>query len=132
VRKPEQIKVFEDLLKDSDRAVIQPEGGSGTSDALDAQGSAGVLPEGTTLAERPGRLLRSGDHYEFEFMPDASSTGPKSMEILRSEFLEEMQRQSDSVGGQFVVSGEVTRYHNQNFLLIRKLRRQMGHGNISP
>lgn len=129
LRRPEQVRLFQDLLqKANEPGVIQPEGPAEPK----SESTAGILPEGTTIAERSGKLVRSGDHWEFQFYRDDVQPGLQGIEVLKSAFLDQMERLVQKGATEFIVSGELTAYRGQNFLLIRKVRRQLDHGNISP
>lgn len=78
-----------------------------------------LLPEGTTIVERPGRLVRQGEGWDFR--PDDG----RSMSVLPNAALEDMLAMHKDAGGDmsFVVSGEITVFDDQNFLLIKNVTR---------
>jgi len=97
----------------------------------DPQGQP-LMPEGTLLIERPGRLVRTGDVAEFVFVPSAAEPQTLRLEILPTELLELMERLAASGESEFVVTAEVTRYHGQNRIFLRKVLRHVSHGNVAP
>ncbi len=78
-----------------------------------------LLPEGTTIIERPGRLIQQGTSWDFQ--PDDG----KPISVLPNAQLEGMQAMHKDSGGEmgFVVSGEVTVFGDQNLLLIKHVAR---------
>lgn len=98
---------------------------------LDPDGQP-LLLEGTFIVERPGRLVREGGRAKFVFYQQEGGTGPRHIEILQSQLLEVMEREAESGLTEFVVSGEVMRYRDRNFLLLRKILRRVDHGNLGP
>lgn len=128
-KRPEQVRLFEGLLqKANEPGIISPQGGVEAK----AEASPSLLPEGTTIAERAGKLVRSGEHWEFQFFRSDVQSGLQGVEILKSAFLDQMERLAQTGVTDFVVSGEMTTYRGQNFLLIRKVRRHVDHGNLAP
>lgn len=128
-RRPDQVRMFQELLQKADQpGVVLPQG---SSEVKPTNGVA-TLPEGTTIAERSGRLVRAGDHWEFQLFRDDVQPGLQGIEVLKCELLDQMERLAQSGAAEFVVSGELTSYRGQNFLLIRKVRKQLDHRNLSP
>jgi len=91
-----------------------------------------LLLEGTHLAERPGRLVHEAGRAKFVFHVDGSSRAPRTMEILENGLLEAMERQAEAGFDKFIISADVTRYRDRNYLLLRKILRRVSHGNLSP
>jgi len=81
-----------------------------------------LLPEGTAIVERPGRLVRQGDGWDFQ--PDDG----RAIGALPSAQLEIMVTMHKDSGGvmPFLVSGEVTMFGNRNYLLIKHAARAGG------
>lgn len=139
LRKPEQADILRNLLRQQDRLTpIAPqplgprEGGSAASQpGMGAEGEH-LLFEGTFLVERPGRLVREGGRAKFVFYPEAGSSGPQTMEICPSQLLETMEREAEAGFSDFIISAEVTAYRGSNYLILRKVLRRVGHGNLSP
>lgn len=135
LRKPAQADILKNLLGRQDRLrPIRPrpsdegsEGGAGAEP--DGQP---LLLEGTFLVERPGRLMREDGRAVFVFRVDADAAASRSMPILENQLLETIEREAEAGFSEFIVSAEVTRYRGRNFLLLRKVLRRVGHGNIGP
>ncbi len=93
------------------------------------------LPDGYFLVDRTGRLRKEGDWWVFVFVsdnnPDQSPDPP--MKLLPNRMLERMVRetQNGTVDADFIVSGEVTDFLGENYLLLRKLMRKRNQGNLS-
>jgi len=137
-RHPVQAEIYEQLLRDAERMSARPifpvdprtgrpAGGAEQTNVL------GLLPEGTVLVDRKGRLVRSGTRAEFQFDPGNAPEGAAtSMEILRNGLLELMETEAASGVTEFVITAEVTRYRETNYLLLRKCQRALAQGNIGP
>lgn len=97
-------------------------------------GSVGgvLLPDGARMVDRSGRVSQEGDWWVFSFEPDSTGKGEMPMKLLPNQSLERMVRESrggaDSVI--FIVSGEVTEFRGENFLLPRKVLRKRNFGNL--
>lgn len=124
--------VAEPLLprdQQGERSVLEP-----LSDESASSGGA-RLPDGHILVDRTGRLLREGNWWVIAFIadnhPDAAPEPP--MKLLPNRMLERMVRESESAGAtvEFVVSGEVTDFLGENYLLLRKLMRKRDLGNLT-
>lgn len=136
LRRPEQAEIIQDLLRQRDKAgVILPqdpqEGQSSGAVRAATADDSGLLPEGTILVERPGRLVSDGGRPMFVFLTSATGGRPQSMELLPCQLLEALERES-ARGSEFTVSGEVTRYRGRNYLLLLKVLHRVNHGNLSP
>lgn len=90
-----------------------------------------LLLEGTWLVERPGRLIRQDDTSQFEFRL-SNSERTIAIEILPNSLRETMERAADAGHTEFVVSAEVTRYRNHNYLLLRGVSYRVSNNNLSP
>jgi len=90
------------------------------------------LPDGSMLYDRAGRLLSEGPWWVFVFESDSSSYAEPPMKLLPNQTLERMVRESR--GGLepivFIVSGEVTDFKGENYLLPRKVLRKRDLGNL--
>jgi hypothetical protein len=117
-----------------------------TSMAPPPTGTSRLLPDGSFLSHRTGRFARSSDGSSWEFTLDAnpalagaqdavSSSGPVSLTVLPNRQLSAMENsvsqpsEPDSTGSasstapsageaKLNVTGLITRYKNQNFLLV--------------
>ncbi len=140
LRRPPQAEILEKLL---DRQVAPPPvlpreagdrrraEGPGPHMVRDKTG-AGLLVEGTILVERAGRLVVGTDRDQFVFNADEGAEGLQTMGICPNQLLEAMEEQAESGNTEFIISAEVTRYHGQNYLLIRKVLRRVPNGNLNP
>ncbi len=136
-RNPVQARILEELLRDveQDRPTPILSDAAVGRKAIEDETHEGVslLPDGTSLTERAGRLHRSGNRLEFCFTsgspaPDA----PDVMEFNKNRWLEAMEAEAEAGVEEFIISAEVTRYRGQNYLNLWKYRRQIKHGNLSP
>lgn len=92
--------------------------------------SAQLLPEGTFVVDRPGRLVREDEWWTFVFESADGSVRERPLLLLPNQQVELMEQTSASGTRSvvFIVSGEVTSYHGRNYLMVRKvlLRRETG------
>jgi len=136
LRHPVQARIYQELLRDTEQSQpmpvlpVDPETGRTVADA---EGRGPLLLEGTSLIERSGSLVRRGERADFRFEPSSLGDGmPDTMEILKNRWLEVMEREAEAGVTEFVISAEVTRYRDRNYLLLRKCRRRLSHGNLGP
>ena len=128
------MEILRNLLDQEDRpAPIQPQSGPApaTEAALGSDGQP-LLVEGTSLVERPGRLVHEDDKSKFVFNIGGSDQKTRKMEILENQLLETMEQEAEAGFAEFIISAQVTRYRGQNYLLLRKVLRRVSHGNLSP
>lgn len=90
------------------------------------------FPDGYLLVDRAGRMVREGEWWTFAFESDSPGYEEPPMKLLPNRMLERMIYETQGASGNvvFVVSGEVTDFQNENFLLLRKLLRRRDMGNI--
>lgn len=131
LRRPEQARILEQLIRDAERPRPVIPDISTPLRAPDGRHSPDLLPEGTMLVERAGRLLRSGDRVAFEMQLEPP-IGTQTLRLLPNAWLESMEREAAQGISDFVISAEVTRYRGENYLLVRKVRRHHSHGNLGP
>jgi hypothetical protein len=90
------------------------------------------LPDGAMLVDRAGRITPEGEWWVFSFESDSEGYPEPPMKLLPNQALERMVRESG--GGLdpvvFVVTGEVTDFRGENFLLPRKVLRKRNLGNL--
>lgn len=91
-----------------------------------------LLPDGSRLVDRPGRLVAEGRVFVFAFESRGRGTPEPPMRLLPNRMLEDMEIKSrgGTVPIVFVISGEVTEYHGVNYLLIQKLLIRPDLGNL--
>lgn len=132
-RTPRQAEVIEQLLRQTQRVrtPIEAVGQAGGAAATEADNS--LLLEGTTLTDLPGRLLKSGERWVFQFRPGVvPGGGPESMLILENGFLQLMEDEARHGRRDFVISAEVTRYRGANYLYLLKVNRPVDSQNLAP
>jgi hypothetical protein len=82
-----------------------------------------LLPEGHYIADRRGRLVKGEAYWTFVFESDGKAMADPPVKILPNRWLEKME--SDVTASHqaivFQISGEVTTYHGENYLLLRKV-----------
>lgn len=136
-RKPVQAEILRNLLSREERPrpieprESRPIARDGKAPTVDAAGQP-LFVEGTVLSERPGRLVHEAGRAKFVFRVDDSNASPRTMELLETQLLEVMERESEAGFTEFIITAEITRYRDQNYLLLRKVLRRTGHGNIGP
>lgn len=136
MRRPEQAEILRGLLSRQERPVpvpIEPkyERLTPAERGLGADGLS-LLLEGTFVVERPGRIERDGDGLAFAFNYDPAAQQMRRLRLLPCQLLETIEYEMTGGYEDFIVSGEVTRYRGENYLLLRKVLRRMAHGNLSP
>lgn len=131
LRKPEQARILEQLIRDAERPrPIIPDSSTDVRPA-DSERDRGLLLEGTILVERQGRLIRSDERSLFEMRLESDGAN-RTLEILPNAWLEAMEREAATGASEFIITAEVTRYRGENYLIVRKVRRVRTHGNLSP
>lgn len=138
LRKPSQADILRDLLRQQRPQPI-PAQSAGSADEreigdADERGRhrRTQLLEGSFLVERPGRLVHEGGQAKFVFIPEGDDGTARTLELLPNQLLETMEREAEAGFTEFIISAEVTAYRGSNYLLLRKVLRRVGHGNISP
>lgn len=143
---PRDAEYLKELIRETDRqppappkgAVPSNSTGSPQSGTLIRGGSASMsdrgetmFAEGTMIVERTGRVNRVAEEIEFSLNRD-DGKGVLRFTLLPCQLLEELERDLTVGVGQAVVTGEITRYKNRAYLLLRTYRRQADRGNLSP
>lgn len=133
-RRPVQAEILEALLRDREaQKPIQPVDPSAPAGQPGAVAeSANLLLEGSILVDRAGRLVRTRERAEFEFVGQTGDQALLPMIILESQYLEAMEREADAGAREFVITAEVTRYKGRNYLRLLKLTRRLENGNLAP
>ncbi|MCH7720784.1 MAG: hypothetical protein IH988_07310 [Planctomycetes bacterium] len=90
------------------------------------------LPDGHYLVDRAGWLGQEGPWYTFVFASEDVQDPQPPMKLLPNRMLEWMVREAEGSTEQvnFKVSGEVTDFFGENFLLLRKSLRKRNLGNF--
>ncbi|MBN1437086.1 MAG: hypothetical protein JW936_08415 [Sedimentisphaerales bacterium] len=94
-----------------------------------------LLLDGEAIIDRVGHLVYDPDEHQWMFLfeADASSLAEAPIGVLPCQLLEMMERMMDNTGTRtlrFRVSGQVTQYNRQNFILLRKALVVYGTGNL--
>jgi hypothetical protein len=91
-----------------------------------------LVPDGTPLVERVGRIIRRGDWWTFVFESDHPDHPEPPMRVLPSNSLEQMVQAADfGINGLvFILSGQVTVFEKENYLLPRIARQRIDAGNL--
>lgn len=94
----------------------------------------GLLPDGSLIASRAGRAVRQDDWWVFVFESDHPDHRDTPIKLLPNLVTETMvtATEQEGVGVVFVVSGEVTQFEGENFLLPRFATRRVEMGNLRP
>jgi hypothetical protein len=135
LRKPAQANILKGLLRQAERpAPIRPVESAAPKKGAVSKGADGLplLLEGTMLVERPGRLIHEDGRAKLVLFADTESQAPRTVEIVPSQLLEAMEREERAGFNEFIVSAEVTRYKDRNYLMLRKILRRVGNGNVGP
>ena len=136
LRRPEQANILKGLLRREERPEPvkpeDPDAASGEAETKVGADGKPLLLEGTLLVERPGRLVREEGRSKFVLHAEGDASAARSMEILPNQLLEAIEREAEAGFTEFVVTAEVTRYRDRNYLILLKILRRVGHGNLSP
>jgi len=94
-----------------------------------ASHSGSLLSEGSPLMNRVGRLVRHGSWWTFVSDSNGSEQYEPTLRLLPNHGVELMVGESQH-GGVFTVSGEVTSFAGENYLLTRVATRRVDTGNL--
>ena len=138
-RRPVQAEILKKLIQEQQRrAPIEPVDPGGPRGATIARSARQEDPEGnpllvdgTVVVERPARLVYEDGRPKLVLTLEGSSR-QRSMELLRNQLLAAMEHESTAGFSEFVITGEVTRYQGENYILLRKLLRRVDNGNLGP
>jgi len=126
--------VLDVLRMQQPREAMLPVGGASSDDLFPHAGSASrtLALEGTPLVNRPGRLIRRGPWWTLVSESDHPEFPEPPLKLLPSQGVEMMVRESErgNNGLVFVVSGEITLFAGENFLLPRSVTRRVDTGNL--
>jgi hypothetical protein len=98
---------------------------SGANAVAPGAPSVSIQREGTSVVDRVGRLARSGDAQQWEFVFEADGQALSDPPVIILPNLKLMAME-DAVGGsrrdlRFRVTGDLTEYRGRNYLLLRKV-----------
>ncbi len=93
-----------------------------------------LLFDGSAVVNRPGRLIRQGTWWVLVSESDHPDHPEPPLRLLPNQGVEAMVRlsQGRAAGPVFLVSGEVTAFFGENYLLTRAVRHRMDMGNLRP
>lgn len=131
---PAQADIYRDLIRrqEAPKPLMPTTPGKPDQPAVATEKGPEVLPEGTRLIRRPGRLVIMSDRANFVFQPDDRFPIQQTMTILESQLLERMEQEAELGATEFVISAEVTRYRGKNYLLLLQVTRQIRNNNLAP
>jgi hypothetical protein len=94
----------------------------------------GLVPDGTLMASRAGRVVRQDEWWLFIFESDHPDHREPPMKLLPNLVTATMVTavEQEGVGAVFLVSGEVTQFAGENFLLPQFATRRVEMGNLRP
>jgi len=97
-------------------------------------GGRGLLLDGSYVASRPGRLVKQDEWWVLNPEPAQKDTMDAPLRVLPGQGLEMMlhEAKKSSMNQVFVVSGEVTLFEGQNYLLPRSVLRRVNFENLHP
>ncbi|MCH7885929.1 MAG: hypothetical protein IIC01_11870 [Planctomycetes bacterium] len=115
----------EELLRELQRrrpvnTVIPP---SGARDRASVSSEPKLWPEGWTVLDHPGRLERVGAWWVFHFQDNKAGGSLKILPNASLEVMAHIQADSENADS-FTVSGEMTVFGGENYLLVRTARRR--------
>ena len=124
---PESSTTAEELLRELQRrrpvnVVIPP---SGARDRTHRSSNQELWPDGWTVLDHPGRLERVGAWWVFHFQDDKAGGSVKVLPNAALEVMVHIQADSENADS-FTVSGEMTVFGLENYLLVRTVRRLAG------
>ncbi len=136
--------ILESMKEDSTLSVPLPETQESPRNDQARSGAAGgrsvhsfletsaPLPEGTRLVDRMGRIEHEVGWWTFAFESDSRTPNETPLRILPNQALQAMQTMS--AGGLrqavFRVSGEITEFEGQDYLLVRRFILKRDGGNL--
>lgn len=96
------------------------------------EGSAALLAEGAAVIQRPGRIARDGASWMFISESQSSEKAHPPIKLLPNRAAELMidAAEREPTGLLFLVSGDVTVFRGENYLLVRNVARRVDTGNL--
>lgn len=127
--------VLERLQREEPKQNVMPPAAvrSGPRPRTVAGASHTLAPDGTPLVDRPGRIVRDGSWWTFAFESDHPDSPEAPLKLLPANALELMVRASDEGKESvvFLLSGEVTLFQDESFLLPRFVIRRISSDNLT-
>jgi len=115
------------------KSAILPLGASSSEDKSRPQPAdhpESFISDGSPLMNRAGRLIRQGLWWTLVSDSDRSEQPEPPLRLLPNQVVELMVRESPRGGGKFLVSGEVTSFEGEYYLLTRVASRHVDTGNL--
>lgn len=134
-RKPFQDEILKALLQEQElpRVIRQQDPDRGVTTVKIGpmrQGEAALL-EGTMIVERPAQFGYANDKPQLTIrVMDLNRS--VTLHVLPSRLLEALEREFEDGTVEFVISGEITRYKEMTYILVRKAVTRVNNGNVSP
>ncbi len=104
--------------------------------SMDSQAEGGglLMPEGSRISRKSGRIVKDGNWWIFVPESDMPDRPEPRMKLLPCLHLEQMVRETEHAAAEvvYVVSGEVTVFKEENYLLVRVASRRTSLGNLRP
>jgi len=125
-------QVLEEILQRRPQRPLVPPDGAAAGLAGDAKRGA-TWPEGWQIVSRAGRVVSDGKDWVFVFESDHPDHPEPPIKLLPNLMLERMVRETRAAANApvFIVSGEVTVFFSENYLLPRLALRKPESGNLS-
>lgn len=89
-------------------------------------------PEDARLVDRLGRLIREDGQWSFAFESDSDRPAEPPLRLHPNRALERLEEEAAGGGRRviFRVSGDISEYRGQNYLLVKRFVIQQDHGNL--
>jgi len=101
--------------------------------AVDAASAAKPLrPDGANVINRPARAVRNGSLYQLVFESDHPDNPEPPLTLLPNQHMSRViaATEAENLGVVFIVSGEITQFQGENFILVHAATRRLDSGNF--
>lgn len=91
-----------------------------------------LRPDGANVINRPARVARRGSLYQLVFESDHPDNPEPPLTMLPNQHMLRMVNATNTknLGVVFIVSGEITQFQGENFILVRAATRRLDSGNF--
>ncbi len=91
-----------------------------------------LLPDGATVINRPARVVKQGALYRLVFESDHPDSPEPPLTMLPNQNMMRMIHlaTNNNLGLVFIVSGEVTQFQGENFVLVQSATQRAASGNF--
>lgn len=122
------MKALRDAQPDTD--VIDPRERFSAAEAASATRT--LRPDGMSIINRPARVVRQGRSHRLVFESDHPDRPEPPLTMLPNQNMMRMVHQAatDNLGLVFIVSGEITQFQGENYLLVQSATQRMSTGNF--